>query len=260
MTLSVDRVLPSSTPDSWDLAEIFAYAVAYGLYLTLSTIILVVVILESNFFQNKFGVGFTSTNGVVDHNLIDHNDKQLHTIVYLQVAIISQALIFVTRAHGFFFMERPSYALMAAFCLAQLVSSIIAGFANWGFTSIQKISGGWIGIVWVWNIIWFVPLDLIKFAMKATVIKYLRERHEKATAEATRARAETGIPMTRTQSRAASIHESLYSNRTSFIRRAVRKVGFGQKVRVKAEELQRFSSIQAQRTGQTLARHPSRTA
>jgi H+-transporting ATPase len=37
MTLSVDRVLPSSTPDSWDLAEIFAYAIAYGLYLTVST-------------------------------------------------------------------------------------------------------------------------------------------------------------------------------------------------------------------------------
>ena len=37
MTLSVDRVLPSSTPDSWDLAEIFAYALAYGLYLTVST-------------------------------------------------------------------------------------------------------------------------------------------------------------------------------------------------------------------------------
>jgi H+-transporting ATPase len=37
MTLSVDRVLPSNTPDSWDLAEIFSYAVAYGLYLTMST-------------------------------------------------------------------------------------------------------------------------------------------------------------------------------------------------------------------------------
>jgi H+-transporting ATPase len=37
MTLSVDRVLPSMTPDSWDLGEIFAYAVAYGLWLTLST-------------------------------------------------------------------------------------------------------------------------------------------------------------------------------------------------------------------------------
>lgn len=109
------------------------------------------------------------------------------------------------------------------------------------------------------DIIWFVPLDLIKFAMKATVIKYLRERHNLAKAEANRTHAETGISIVRTQSRAASIHESLYSNRTSFIRRAVRKVGFGQKVRVKAEELQRFSSIQARHTSQTLARHPSRT-
>ena len=111
----------------------------------LCRIILVVVILESNFFENKFHVKFDLTDG---H--IDHNNKQLHTIVYLQVAIISQALIFVTRAHGFFFMERPSYALMGAFCLAQLVSSIIAGFANWGFTNIQKIDGTWIGIIWVW--------------------------------------------------------------------------------------------------------------
>ena len=229
------------------------------------------MILESDFFQNKFHAHLNAPPGQ-----IDHNDKQLHTIVYLQVAIISQALIFVTRSHGFFFMERPSCALMGAFCLAQLVSSIIAGFANWGFTNIQKISGTWIGIVWVWvrfslhlfmscvlmcrwqNIIWFVPLDLIKFAMKATIIKHLRNRHELAKAAATRA-AETGIPMVRTQSRAASLHESMYSNRTSFIRRAVRKVGFGQKVRVKPEELRRFSSIQAQYTGQTLARHPSRT-
>jgi H+-transporting ATPase len=37
MTLSVDRVLPSMAPDSWDLAEIFSYAVAYGIYLSAST-------------------------------------------------------------------------------------------------------------------------------------------------------------------------------------------------------------------------------
>jgi hypothetical protein len=71
-------------------------------------------------------------------------------IVYLQVAVISQALIFVTRSHGFFFMERPSFALIGAFCIAQLVSSIIAAYGNWGFTKIHSISGGWIGIVWVW--------------------------------------------------------------------------------------------------------------
>lgn len=239
-------------------------------YLTdhIFSIALVTIILKTTFFYDKFGVTF---NGLPSPS--GANDAQLHTIVYLQVAIISQALIFVTRSHGFFFMERPSVALMVAFCLAQLISSIIAAYGDWGFTQLQGISGGWIGIVWVWvcifmsfiivcslrpqNIVWFSPLDWIKFAMKATVIKKMRERHDRKVAEAALS---GGIPITRTQSRAASIHESMYSNRVSFIRRAARKVGFGRKISMKPEELQRFSSIQAQRTGATLARNPSRTA
>ena len=182
MTLSVDRVLPSMTPDSWDLAEIFSFAVAYGLYLTLSTcvlvsstvsqllihlflnvssIALVVIIMQTNFFQRTFGVQLDSPPPIAA------NDPMLHMVVYLQVAIISQALIFVTRSHSFFFMERPSTALIVAFCLAQLVSSIIAAFGNWGFTQIKAISGGWIGIVWVW-VCFFVKIcagrcDLVFF-------------------------------------------------------------------------------------------------
>lgn len=108
------------------------------------SVILVIIILETTFFQDKFGVSFTNTNGV------HADDPQLHMIVYLQVAIISQALIFVTRSHGFFFMERPSTALIVAFFFAQLISSLIAAYGNWGFTKIESISGGWIGIVWVW--------------------------------------------------------------------------------------------------------------
>lgn len=112
-------------------------------------------------------------------------------------------------------------------------------------------------MVYFKDIIWFLPLDLIKFAMKATVIQWLRDRHTASVAAQTREGA-SGVPVTRTQSRVASLHESLYSNRVSFIRRAARKVGFGARVSMKPEELQRFSSIQAQRTGATLARNPSR--
>ncbi|KAJ7755808.1 plasma membrane H+-transporting ATPase [Mycena metata] len=234
MTLSVDRVLPSNTPDSWDLTEIFSYAVAYGLYLTLSTVSFVVIILQTTFFQDKFGVALGSSP-------VQHNDYQLNMVVYLQVAIISQALIFVTRSHGFFFMERP----------------IIAAYANFGFTKIHSISGGWIGIVWVWNIVWFIPLDWIKFAMKATVIKHLRER--RLAQQAKPPTVDVGSSdISRIRSH-TSRHESLYSNRVSFIRRAVRKVGFGQKISVQPEELQRFGTIQAHRVGVTLARNPSRT-
>lgn len=97
--------------------------------------------------------------------------------------------------------------------------------------------------------------------MKYTIIKSLRERHEAAARGAASATSESGtVPITRTTSRAASIHESLYSNRVSFIRRAARKVGFGGRVSIKPEELQRFSSQQIHTTGQTLARNPSRTA
>jgi H+-transporting ATPase len=108
----------------------------------------VIIIIETDFFQNKFGVSLTNGDG--DSFTRRADDPQLHMIVYLQVAVISQALIFVTRSHGFFFMERPSFALLGAFCIAQLVSSIIAAFGDWGFTKIHSISAGWIGIVWVW--------------------------------------------------------------------------------------------------------------
>ncbi|KAF4618802.1 hypothetical protein D9613_009716 [Agrocybe pediades] len=248
MTLSLDRVLPSNTPDAWDLTEIFAYAIAYGLYLTASTVALVVIIVETTFFQRKFGVELNRPGQPVDKN-----DPQLHMIAYLQVAIISQALIFVTRSHSFFFMERPSVALMLAFCVAQLVSSIIAAYGDWGFTQIHSISGGWIGIVWVWNIIWFIPLDWIKFAMRATIIRHLEAKRLGKIKE-------EGAPLERTSSRATSIHGSLYSNRTTFLRRTMRKVGFGGKVKMQPEELKRFSSIQAAHSGQVLKKHPSRTA
>lgn len=122
------------------------------------SVTLVIVILRTEFFRNKFGVTLITAPNVGD--LPDANDNQLHMIVYLQVAIISQALIFVTRSHGFFFMERPSTALLVAFCIAQLISSIIAAYGNWHFAHIHTISGSWIGIVWVWvsvPFIFFVP-------------------------------------------------------------------------------------------------------
>ena len=85
-------------PNSWDLAKIFAYALAYSLYLTLSTTALIAIIICTTWFADVFGA--TLTGGVC--RAIDHNDSQLHTIVYLRVAIILQALIFVTCLHGFF--------------------------------------------------------------------------------------------------------------------------------------------------------------
>ncbi|WWC96478.1 plasma-membrane proton-efflux P-type ATPase [Kwoniella sp. B9012] len=244
MTLSLDRVLPSTTPDSWDLAEVFAYGIGYGLYLSASTIALYATMHSTTFFEDKFGV----------NAIKETNDPQGHMVIYLQVAIISQALIFVTRSHGPSWTERPSVALMLAFCLAQLISSIIAAFGDWGFTQVHSISGGWIGIVWVWNIVWYFPLDAVKFFMKKTIIAALQRRKARKAAVATVD--ENGERLQRTASR----HESLYSNRTSFLSRAANRLRGGAKISMSQNELQRFSSIQAQQSGAALTRAHSRPA
>lgn len=243
MTLSVDRVLPSTTPDSWDLVEVFSFGIAYGLYLAVSTIAFYAVMHETTFFQDKFHVEPANDNNYTSH-----------MVIYLQVAIISQALIFVTRSHGPSWTERPSTALLIAFCIAQLISSIIAAYGDWGFSKVTKISGGWIGIVWIWNIIWYIPLDLVKFAMQKTVIKSLQARKAAKQAAAIPEVDENGERLVRHASR----HESLYSNRTSFIGRATRRLRGGAKVQMSKNELQRFSSIQAQQSGAALQRAASR--
>lgn len=86
----------------------------------------------------------------------------LNSIIYLQVSTISQALIFITRSHRFFFLERPSMILIGAFLLAQLIATFLAVYANWNFASIQACGWTWAAIVWIWNCIWFLPMDFLK--------------------------------------------------------------------------------------------------
>ncbi|KAA1066135.1 plasma membrane H+-ATPase [Puccinia graminis f. sp. tritici] len=237
MTISLDRVLPNNEPDHWDLAEIFTYAVAYGLHLALSTILLFVVIVNTTFFEDTFGMS----------PLKDANDPQLHMIIYLQVAIISQALIFITRSHSWFFMERPSLALVGAFCIAQTVASLLAVFGTMEFSSVQAIPLSWVGVAWAWNLIWFLPMDLIKFATRALIKKY------RATQKS-----QHPTPVPAPDEKKHESAGSLYTNRLSFIQRAehtqaVRRSLHGQ-VQTSERDLRRFSSAQVVSTSAALKR------
>ncbi|OAV91608.1 H+-transporting ATPase [Puccinia triticina 1-1 BBBD Race 1] len=237
MTISLDRVLPNNEPDHWDLAEIFTYAVAYGLHLALSTILLFVVIVNTTFFEDNFGLS----------PLKEANNPQLHMVIYLQVAIISQALIFITRSQGWFFMERPSLALVGAFCIAQTVASLLAVFGTMEFSSVQAIPLSWVGVAWAWNLIWFLPMDLIKFSTRALIRKYRASQKSKHP---------IAVPAP-----AEKKHESagsLYNNRLSFIQRAehsqaVRRSLHGQ-VQTSERDLRRFSSAQVVSTSAALKR------
>jgi H+-transporting ATPase len=53
---------------------------------------------------------------------ISDDNNKITAAIYLQVSIISQALIFVTRSRSWSFVERPGALLMIAFVIAQAVS------------------------------------------------------------------------------------------------------------------------------------------
>ncbi|CAO0789747.1 unnamed protein product [Mucor circinelloides] len=240
MTISTDRVRPSPFPDQWNLFEIFSYAIVYGLYLAASTVVFFAVLYDTTFFQSHFGVkSFDSPN-----------DGVLHSVIYLQVSTISQGLIFVTRSQSWFFMERPSILLMAAFIFAQLIATFIAVYANWGFTDIEGCGWPLAGIAWIWNFIWFAPLDLIKFAMQ----RYFRPAKNAKTTDAESIRRSR-----RSSAVSASGSARYYANRTQSLRALSRPRNFGKrilglnkKMSMEPHELRRFSSVQTNHAAQIL--------
>ncbi|XP_073150729.1 plasma membrane ATPase 4 [Henckelia pumila] len=155
MTISKDRVKPSPLPDSWKLKEIFATGVVLGGYLALMTVIFFWLMHETTFFHDKFGV-----------KDIRNSEYEKMAALYLQVSIVSQALIFVTRSRSWSYCERPGALLMIAFLIAQLVATLIAVYANWSFARIKGCGWGWAGVIWLYSAVFYVPLDLMKFAIR----------------------------------------------------------------------------------------------
>ncbi|XP_052181773.1 ATPase 10, plasma membrane-type isoform X2 [Diospyros lotus] len=155
MTISTDRVKPSPRPDSWKLNEIFATGIVIGTYLALVTVLFYWVAENTSFFENHFKV--RSLSG---------STEEISSAVYLQVSIISQALIFVTRSQSWSFLERPGTLLMCAFVVAQLVATLITVYAHINFASIRGIGWGWAGVIWLYSLIFYIPLDIIKFTVR----------------------------------------------------------------------------------------------
>ncbi|XP_022998772.1 ATPase 9, plasma membrane-type-like [Cucurbita maxima] len=155
MTISKDRVKPSPLPDSWKLREIFATGVVLGSYLAVMTVVFFWIIHTTDFFGDKFGV-----------HSIRENRAELTAAVYLQVSTVSQALIFVTRSRSWSFIERPGLLLVFAFFVAQLVATLIAVYANWDFAVMKGIGWGWAGVIWIYSIVFYIPLDVLKFATR----------------------------------------------------------------------------------------------
>ncbi|KAG6550615.1 hypothetical protein Mapa_007868 [Marchantia paleacea] len=160
MTIAKDRVKPSPMPDSWKLGEIFATGIFLGSYLALMTVIFFWLVHDSDWLENLFHL----------ENIEDDHDM-LVSAIYLQVSIVSQALIFVTRSRGWSFCERPGLLLLTAFAIAQLIATLLAVYVSLPFAGLKPIGWTWAGVVWLYSIITYIPLDIIKFTIRGSISK-----------------------------------------------------------------------------------------
>uniref|UniRef100_J3KVD0 P-type H(+)-exporting transporter n=1 Tax=Oryza brachyantha TaxID=4533 RepID=J3KVD0_ORYBR len=154
MTIAKDRVKPSPQPDSWKLREIFITGVVYGTYLAVMTVVFFWAMRSTDFFTNTFHV----------KPLLEKDEMM--SALYLQVSIISQALIFVTRSRSWCFAERPGMLLCVAFAIAQIVATCLAVYLNLGFAHMRGIGWRWAGVIWLYSAVTFIPLDWFKFTVR----------------------------------------------------------------------------------------------
>ncbi|XP_024521409.1 plasma membrane ATPase [Selaginella moellendorffii] len=155
MTISKDRVKPSPLPDSWKLREIFTTGIVLGTYMGLMTVLFFWMIYKTDFFESKFHL-----------RTIKDSNRELTAAVYLQVSIVSQALIFVTRSRSFSYFERPGFLLLSAFLVAQMVATLLAVYARWNFAGIKGIGWGWAGAIWLYSLVTYIPLDFLKIFVR----------------------------------------------------------------------------------------------
>ncbi|KAF2309533.1 hypothetical protein GH714_003706 [Hevea brasiliensis] len=61
-------------------------------------------------------------------------------------------------------IRNSEHEMMGALYLQ--VATLIAVYANWGFARIKGIGWGWAGVIWIYSVVFYVPLDFLKFAIR----------------------------------------------------------------------------------------------
>ncbi|EFN55631.1 hypothetical protein CHLNCDRAFT_133797 [Chlorella variabilis] len=226
IALSKDTVTPSRLPNRWNLNSIFLSGIGYGLYLTLSSWALYYVATHTDFFDGDIGMfSLQETQDVLDAWCTDFVPTQGYSLdtpacqiypdeitdcsitaleqctaeqkyvrgamtralLYLQVSISGQAVVFVVRTISHSFLSRAGTLTYVAFVVAQTASTLIAIF---GFNGYEEPRDGvedckvapvygtegaftasvlgctyYAVVAWIWSLIWHMGLDPLKWIM-----------------------------------------------------------------------------------------------
>jgi len=136
LSIAYDRVKYSLKPEKWEMPHV----------LTMATILGITGVFAS------FGLFYLGER--VFHLSRDF----LQTLIYLNLSVAGHLSIFVTRTRGPFWSYRPSFILLGAVLLTQIVATIIATLGIF----MTPIGLPWALFVWGYALVWFIIADLVK--------------------------------------------------------------------------------------------------
>lgn len=62
--------------------------------------------------------------------------------------------------------DHPSLSDYYYYYSTAQIATLISVYANWSFAAIEGIGWGWAGVIWLYNLVFYFPLDIIKFTVR----------------------------------------------------------------------------------------------
>mmetsp|Transcript_7920 Transcript_7920/g.24308 ORF Transcript_7920/g.24308 Transcript_7920/m.24308 type:complete len:944 (-) Transcript_7920:422-3253(-) len=150
VTISYDNVIPSRSPDRPTINRLLRISTVFGILMTLESLCFY-------FFGELIlapSSNFRSSNAYTE------------SLMYLQISIAIESLIFVTRVpEAPFYSSRPVLSLLLSVVIANVAVTLLVTTGLLG----PKISIADAAVVWVYDIVWFIIIDLLKIPLTMTI-------------------------------------------------------------------------------------------
>lgn len=156
LAIAYDNAPFSKTPVKWNLPKLWGTSIILGIVLAIGTWIA----LTTLFVAGQDGAGYSGG--------ISQNYGQRDAIIFLEITLTENWLIFITRAKGPFWSSMPSWQLTGAILVVDIVATLFCIF-GWfidGRTSIVTVVRVWIfsfGMFCVLGGVYYLLADSVGF-------------------------------------------------------------------------------------------------
>merc|ERR1711959_455819 len=151
ISIAYDNVEPSATPERWELPKVFMVSLVLGAVACIGSMIMI-----WSASMQPDGHGFLHDW----FNLPAITYAELQALMYLKISISDFLTVFSARTKGPFFNRMPNTLLLCAACGSLLISTLLAKY--WPFGEMEGISWSWVGIVWLYCLVWWIVQDCCK--------------------------------------------------------------------------------------------------